>query len=255
MRHLALLLVLVIPLRASADPKAEAKQHIDKAAEAHQTGDYATALTELNIAYTLDPKPELLYAIGQVHVKLGECAAAITFYERFLATHPKSQQADAANEAITVCKQQPPEPAPAKPPEPTKIETEPAPPRVAQVSTPGSQPPSPPPQQRDAGAFYKDTLGDLLVIGGVFAIAGGVYEYRSALNDLDLADASATYDQHSGFVADAQTKRMIAVALGAGGIALATAAVFRFRAHGRRDAVAVAPAHGGAMVTWTGSWR
>jgi len=55
MRHLALLLVLAIPLGASADPKAEAKQHVEKATAAHQAGDYTTALEELNIAYTLDP--------------------------------------------------------------------------------------------------------------------------------------------------------------------------------------------------------
>src|SRR5262249_38422468 len=157
---------------------------------------------------------ELLYAIGQIHVKLGECAKAITFYERFLATHPKQQQADAATEAITVCKQHPPEPV-TKPPaewdpasshpvEPAK----PPPPRVPEVP-----PPPPPAPPSEAPPFYADTLGDVLVICGAAAAVGGVLVYRSALHDLDLADASATYDQHASYVNDARTKRLFALAI------------------------------------------
>jgi hypothetical protein len=71
-------------------------------------------------AYALDPRPELLYAIAQVHVKLGECPQAITFYERFIASNPKPEHVARARQAIEVCKTNPPPPEaaqvdPAKP--------------------------------------------------------------------------------------------------------------------------------------------
>ena len=76
-----------------ADAKKDAKVHLDKAAAAHKAGRYDDARKELEIAYTLDPQPALLYAIGQVHVMQGQCPQAITFYERFLESKPGEAQA------------------------------------------------------------------------------------------------------------------------------------------------------------------
>lgn len=50
-----------------------------------------------------------------MHVKLGECPQAISFYERFLGSKPKPEQAKRAQEAITICKTNAPPPEPAKP--------------------------------------------------------------------------------------------------------------------------------------------
>src|SRR4051812_39387086 len=105
MRRIALLAaVLVTASRADADPKADAKHHIETAMVAHGEGRFADALIELTTAYDLDPQPDLLYAIAQVHVKLDRCTDAIGYYEKFLATNPKPAPAKAAREAIAVCK-------------------------------------------------------------------------------------------------------------------------------------------------------
>ena len=93
---------------AFADSATEAKQHYELASAAHKAGKFRDALNELMLAYALEPKPELLYAIAQVHVKLGQCPQAITFYERFLASNPRPEHASRAQAAINMCKTNPP---------------------------------------------------------------------------------------------------------------------------------------------------
>src|SRR6187401_3341409 len=145
MKHLFVIAVVIAaPVRARADAKAEAQQHIDKAMAHHQEGRFKEALAELMFAYSLDPRAELLYGIGQVHVKLGDCAQAITFYERFLTTRPEGGAATSAREAIDVCKTNPPtlpdpvptttEPTLPDPPPPAPI-VEPIPARITTTTT------------------------------------------------------------------------------------------------------------------------
>jgi tetratricopeptide (TPR) repeat protein len=116
----SLVCVGVLAASAFADPAAEAKQHFEAASAAHKAGNFRKALEELMLSYALEPKPELLYAIAQVHVKLGECPQAITFYQRFLASNPKPEHAKRAQEAIHICKTAPPPPEKQAPAEPEK---------------------------------------------------------------------------------------------------------------------------------------
>jgi tetratricopeptide (TPR) repeat protein len=107
MRLLPVALVLVglgFAITAFADAKSDAQKHIDKATKLFTDGKAAQALDELKTAYTLDPRPEILYAIGQAHSRLGQCDEARTYYERFLATRPAADIADATREAIAACK-------------------------------------------------------------------------------------------------------------------------------------------------------
>jgi tetratricopeptide (TPR) repeat protein len=88
----------------AGDPKQEAAEHIDKAQKLFSAGKAAEALDELKTAYALDPKAELLYAIGQAHASMGQCDQAKTFYDRFLSTRPDADAADIARQAIASCK-------------------------------------------------------------------------------------------------------------------------------------------------------
>ena len=101
---LTLSLVLVMPLVAHAGDRAQ--PHIAKAMEAHKAGDFALALSELQQAYNLEPRPDLLFALGQVNVKLERCADAIPYYEKYLATTPSAQATADTEQAITTCKTQ-----------------------------------------------------------------------------------------------------------------------------------------------------
>src|SRR5512135_3446295 len=90
---------------AVAGPKQEAKKHVDKATKLHKEGKFAEALVELQAAYKLEPKQtDLLFAIGQVHSKLGQCTEATEYFQKFgKAKH--SKQVDAVvDEAIKACK-------------------------------------------------------------------------------------------------------------------------------------------------------
>lgn len=113
LQWLVLCALVAVPVQALADPKTEANEHFAKASVAHKEGRYADAMVELEAAFALDPRPELLYALGQLSVKLGRCPDAISYYRRFLATHPKPGAAAHAQQAIEVCNmsadQRPPE--------------------------------------------------------------------------------------------------------------------------------------------------
>jgi len=237
---LALLTLAAAPGLARADAKAEAQTRLEHATELYKAGKYAEALNELTVAYTLDPRPEMLYAIGQMHVQLGNCPQAILFYERFLSTHPDAVPADAATEAIETCKNKPD--ALGKP--------EPTPPAGSNSKIT----PPPPPPERPA-PWYTDKLGVVLLGGGVVLGVAGVATYASARSDLDAAGDAPDYQRHADLVDRAHGKRTIAVVLGVAGAGLAGAAIVRYvlvRRSSARATVGVASAPGGGLVTWEG---
>lgn len=224
---------------AVTPPRAEAKQHIDRAALAHKEGRYPEALDELNLAYRIEPRPDLVFAIAQIHVLLGKCSDAITLYERFLATRPDQDAAAWARESIDTCKRElvvpakpepPPEPPPVKPPPPTS------------------------PMVDDPQPFYKDPLGGVFVGGGIALSIVALLQYRGALDDLDRADQPSSLETHVRLVDDAHTKRTRALLFGAGGIALVGAGIVRYVIHARATearGVAIISTQGGGILTWS----
>ncbi len=236
MKHVLVIAMLALPVVAFAGPREQkaAEAHVDKATEAHGAGNYEVALTELQAAYALDPQPNLLYAMGQVHVKLGHCDEAIASYEQFLATNPEPEPAALANEAIASCKAQEPPP----PPEPAPV------PAVTQ--------PPPPPMVAESKPFYTDKIGDVLVGAGVVSIAVGIIMYSSAVGTLDDADAAATYAEHEQLVDDAQTRRSLGVVFGVVGLAAVGVGVWHFTKYHSEQAVAVSPTASGGMISWMG---
>jgi len=237
MKHLVILALLALSATAFAGPKekAEAQKHVDKATAAHQAGKYDVALTELQAAYAVDPQPDLLYAIGQVHVKLGKCDDAIVSYEKFLATKPPAEPAAAAQEAIDTCKSQPP-PAPEPAPEPA----------------PAPEPVAPPPPPVEHKAFYTDKIGSALVGAGVVSMVVGVVMYSSAVSTLDDAEAAPTYAKHEELVDDAHMKRNLGIVFGAVGLAAVGVGVWHYTRYNSEQSVAVSPTTSGGMVTWMG---
>ncbi|HEX5063220.1 MAG TPA: hypothetical protein VFV99_27780 [Kofleriaceae bacterium] len=235
MKHSLIVALIALPLVAFAGPKEkkEAQQHIEKATSLHKAGKYAEALTELQAAYALDAQPDLLYAIGQIYVKLDKCDEAISFYEKFIATQPPADAGNSANEAIETCKAKQPPPPP--PPEPT----------------PPPQPPPPPPQP-ESKPFYTDKIGTALVGGGVVAIVVGGLLYSSARSTLDDADAAMTYAAHQELVDDAHLKRNISVGVGIVGLAAIGVGVWHYMQYQSEQSVAVTPTTSGGMVTWMG---
>ncbi|HET7544434.1 MAG TPA: tetratricopeptide repeat protein [Polyangiaceae bacterium] len=87
-------LVLVCAMFCSGQARAQSNDELDARATyesglAHfGRGEYAEAMRDLERAYQSYPAPELLYDIAQAARLQGECAQAMNFYARFLATHP-----------------------------------------------------------------------------------------------------------------------------------------------------------------------
>jgi tetratricopeptide (TPR) repeat protein len=282
-----LLALVVAPATARAGKKEDAKAHVAKATKAHQEGRFEAARVELEAAYALDPIPDLLYAIGQVYAKLGKCGDATTYFKRFAATQKDPQVAKVVDQAIAACKPAPEPAARPLPPErpmpadhPTPADSEPPPParltttdRPAPLEgrpppdrpTPVAPRPQPPAASKPAPEsaqpkppWYKDKLGDGLVLGGAVATVVGLVEYRSARADLDEAEdptQTATLARYHDLVDSAHGKRAASVVfVGAGG-ALITAGIIHYLRHDRATeahTVGIAPAHGGGVVTYEG---
>ena len=242
--------------------------------KAHAKNNFALALKELRTAYALDAEPDLLYAIGQVYVKLDNCVDAIRTYQEFLDTKPEPQATADTEQAITSCKakletpppqepvvappEPPPEPPPPEPP-PPPAPPAPAPPVTATPEPPPPSPALPPPVEVSAGTrrspWYRDKVGDALVIGGVAAGVVGLVMYTGASSALDDAEASGNIDRYRQLVDDASTKRTYAVVLFAGGGALVAAGVTHYVLHrrGKHEArLGMVPTRGGGLVTWSG---
>ena len=79
--------------------------------------------------------------------------------------------------------------------------------------------------------------------------------YLGAGSTLDDAEAAADDQEHADLVESARGKRVLAVVLVGGGVALMAAAATRYYLVHRASAhatVGVAPAPGGGLVTWSG---
>jgi len=294
-RQLAVVAALVLGGVAHAGPKQQAKAHIAKATKAHEAGKFELALTELQAAYKLDPQPELLYAIGQVYSKLGKCDEAEEHFKKFKAATKDPQVKKVVDEAIESCKpfdepkkeepkkelkKEEPKKEELKKEEPKKEEPkkeEPKKEEPEQINEPDheeplakkEEPKKEEPKKRpfseaharheeshaEGSPFYKDWIGDALVVVGVGAGVFGAIQYSGARSDLDNAELANTQDEYRSLVDSAGSKRNKAVIFGAGGTVLIGVGVVHYMLHGRHTEtrrVGVVPAKGGGFVTWTG---
>jgi len=247
---LAVAVALAVGLRAApalADPKTESLTHVNNSAKLFQGGKYADALAELMTAYSLDPQPGLLYAIAQVHVKLGECADAITWYQKFLDTHPEDRASKAAHEAIDMCATALP-----KTPEPAPTPT----PAPALAPTPPPQPvqPTQTTEQRSTPVWYGSVVADALVLGGAVAGATGIELYHRALGDFDKANTATDYAAHHELVEDGRSARTWAIVASAGGVALVGGGIayYMLSVRGNESTFTVTPTATGTAVMWSG---
>lgn len=261
MRCLSLLVLAGLATTARADePAIQAKQHLTRALELHQAKKFAESLDEMKTAYALDPKPELLYAIAQLHVQLGQCDRALPFYERFLTSNPKESAAAKAKQAIHICKTAPPPPA-AQPDAPAIDQLpdldKPSPNPPSRVGPPNPPPPAP---NRTAKTvmlpWYTDVLGDVLVGAGVIAGGIGVVQYLNARAANDDAAAATTLPERLDHLDDARGKRRIAAIAGGVGGALVIGGIVRFvtRTPATETRFVVEPAGGGGTVWWRGAF-
>jgi tetratricopeptide (TPR) repeat protein len=257
----AIACTLVAARPAFADSKAEVKAHLERAAAAHKAGRFNEALDELTSAYAIDPRPTLLFSIGQVHMKLGDCDTAITFYRRFLDSHPDPREAGIVSQAISTCKDH----AGARPSPREPVKPAPPPPPVEPPSPAPEEPPptpvEPPPQLAPQAAvhrapWYRDWLGDALVVAGATCGAIAIVEYRAAVDDREQADRAGTYGNFEDLLDSAHRERTLALGFGAGAGLLVVTGVLHYIIGSRstEGVVALVPTSGGQVLAWRASF-
>ncbi len=271
-RSLVLAATLLVASNAHAVPRNTVKAHIDKAMKAHKEGKFDVALDELKAAYALDPKPDLLFAIAQVYVKLDKCDDAVTYYEKFLATTKDPQAKQVVTQAIEACKTPN-----------VELKVEPVVPKTEPIVEPKGEPKGEPKREpkiepkrepivggnarkddpfasgRSVNAkrspWYKDPLGDGLVIGGVAAGVGAFVMWSGANSAADKSEAASTEDDFREQRDKADSKQTFAIVLGAAAGVLITGGVVRYVTRGKKQQetrVGLAPTRDGGFVTVLG---
>jgi tetratricopeptide (TPR) repeat protein len=216
------LAIALAPALAHADATADAQKHIDEATRLFGVGNAGDAVKQLEQAYALDPRPEILYAFGQAYVALGQCDKAKSFFERFAEAKPD----DAALVRDVPCRDLPP----------PIVKTEP--------------PPPPPPPRRISRSWSSDTLG-LAIVGAGLVLGGiGSYGLVSSNSLRDDAASAPTYDEFLSDLDKAKSKRTLSLVLLGGGGAALLGGIVHLVLHTRTEVV-VTPTTNGAAVSWS----
>jgi len=198
--------------------------------------------------------------------------------QKLAETPDKPDKAD-KGDSVFRAKKPPTDELPEAKPEPEqKVETAPPPPIETKPPEPEKpareikafDEPPPPPKRVEPIAvttttttttkkpWYRDPLGDALVITGVGATIGSFFTYRSAQNELDAAeDNSSSLAQYDDHRHQAERMQLYTIVLAGGGIALVTAGVLRYALRSNRTettGVAIVPSGDGGLITWTGGF-
>jgi hypothetical protein len=133
--------------------------------------------------------------------------------------------------------------------EPSPLPADDAPPGIGPKHVDSGPPPA-------KAHWYKDMVGDVLVVGGLAAGIGSLLMYTSARGDLDDAEAAPTIDAYQQLVSQAHDRRTYSVILAGAGGALVLSGIVRFALHGSSEtkAVAITPTTGGGLVTYGGAF-
>lgn len=244
---------------ASAAPKnAAAKKLFDKGVAAFTKGDYAAAATALSESYAKEKDVETLFAWAQSERKQNHCSNAVELYNQLLAFDLPAENKTAIQGQISECKDILDKEKPvsdSRPPTSAPEQEKPAEP-VAQAEAPPPPEPEAGRRKPEAGegghAWWKDPLGDTLVIGGVVALGFGTVMMVSASSASSSKDTAGMYSVYSDDVNTAHDRGLYGViGLGVGG-ALVVGGIIRFATNKSSDHATVTgyvtPNGGGAAV-------
>lgn len=205
-------------------PPPEDDLHVARAQ--YERGELAAARDSLLRAYQLAPRPAILFALGQVELRIGRADAAIDYYERFIATDPGADQVSLAQQAIGAARMQ----------------------HSAATAATTASPPAPAPTRTPP---RWDSNGTRIVVFGGLALAtgAGLIVHARQL----AADDRGTFTDYEARIDRARTRRWIGLGVAAAGALTITAALVRWRMSGGLE-VAATTTTGGATVSLAGPW-
>jgi tetratricopeptide (TPR) repeat protein len=142
------------PPSAAAPVPPEARRLTERGLERFAAGRYDEAVSDFEASYALAPVPGLLYDLAQAHRLRGDCAAALSFYRRFLEADPGGKLRERTRARIAEMEKcaaaKPPVPAPAPAPATPEAAAPPATPTATPPPPPAPPAPAPPPAARPA---------------------------------------------------------------------------------------------------------
>jgi tetratricopeptide (TPR) repeat protein len=226
-RHIAAALVIAAAAAttARADP---VDDRVARGRRLYDQGDFVHARDELVAAYQLEPRAELLFALGQVELNLGRFAQAIDYYQRFLATSPAADQVALAQQAIGAAR--------------ARLAEQAAPPRLAPPPTPTRPPPQPRWDDADTGLV---ALGGALMLGGAALVIDGHHR---------AGDHSGTLSQYNDRLSSAALVEWGGAGCLAVGAVVLGGGLLRWRLHLVDAEVQPIAAPRTAGVTWVQRW-
>ncbi len=269
----SLIAIIATVMPAAAAPtRADAKKLFDKALALYGNEDFKGAVDALAKSFKLQADPDTLFAWAQAERKLGDCSKAIELYDKLLKYDLPAENRDAVNESKTECQQiiaDAKKPKEDTPPPPPPIDTTPPVDTTSHDTTP---PPPPPttgavqpqvkdgddnplgkPRRSDGGhAWWKDPVGDTLVIVGLGGAGVGAAFLVSASKAASDAKSASVFGDAETLQHRAHDQGQLGViACGAGAAFLAGGIVW-YATHRHHDAPAVtgwlAPSGGGIAI-------
>ena len=90
------------PPSPTFDPAAEARTAYRRGADLYKAGKYREAISEFEAANRMKPSPALQFNIGQAWEKLGDPAAALAAFARYLRLDPTAANRDAVQRSVKV---------------------------------------------------------------------------------------------------------------------------------------------------------
>jgi hypothetical protein len=201
---LATLAALALASPAAAAPKgARAKKDFDRGVAAYQKQNYAAASEALAASFKAEPDAETLFAWAQSERQLEHCEKSIELFTKLLDFNLPVENKKVIQGKIDECKAlvpaKPAAPAekPAAPAEkPAAPAEKPAAPAEKQPAPTGPSEAAKPPPAESPGSgperspWWKDPIGDGLVVAGVVGLGVGGYFLMSAKSASD--DLSGT---------------------------------------------------------------
>jgi tetratricopeptide (TPR) repeat protein len=194
-RCLLALAVLTAGLARAAPGIEPPASPVEELRDAYKRGDYVTVRKKLLELYALEPKPELLFALGQVELNLGHYQAAIDYYEKFIATQPSDDQVALAQQAIGAARMRLAHPD--RPPQ-VIVEKVPAPPE------------HPPEQPR---RWSTEDTGFVALGGAAVLVGAGLLYYAHTLGE-DRSGSLSAYDMR---VEQSRTTKWTGIGIAAAG--------------------------------------
>jgi tetratricopeptide (TPR) repeat protein len=233
-RAIVLLLVLASAGVVYAD-RPDRPDRLERIRRAYESGDFQAVRAELLAAYELEPQPQLLFALGQVELNLGNYQAAIDYYEKFIATSPNQEQVALAQQAIGAARMRLATP----PPDP--------------VLTPAPPPPPPPRDERrpvPPRQWYAEDTG-LVALGSAAIVVGAGLLYYS--HRLGTGRSGSLADYHER-VELSRTTRWTGLGVTAAGALVVGITLLRWRLRPDGTDLAASITPGSATFAITGRW-